>query len=193
MASKDEYYQRIIASLQADIKSQNSAITDLKSTVARQQQEIEALKASQGVPHQSSEPHLLRLNVEKLLIEVKRVCDQAILTNYEHLPTMFADRQEFEHFCKSSEQKFLSVSKFSDYKKSLETRLKSIEEKLGSHYSLLTINRRDKNGNNESKSYFDIDTIISFFKNGDFQWLWAIIASVTIGMFAVFLLRSITT
>jgi len=47
MASKDEYYQRIIASLQADIKSQNSAISDLKSTVVGQQQEIEALKASQ--------------------------------------------------------------------------------------------------------------------------------------------------
>ena len=55
MASKDEYYQRIIASLQADIKSQNSAITDLKSTVERQQKEIEALKASQGVPQQSLE------------------------------------------------------------------------------------------------------------------------------------------
>ena len=43
MASKDEYYQRIIASLQADIKSQNSAITDIKSTVERTQKEIEAL------------------------------------------------------------------------------------------------------------------------------------------------------
>lgn len=115
MASKDEYYQRIIASLQADIISQNSAITDLKSTGAGQQQEIEALKASQGVPQQSSEPHLLRLNVEKLLVEVKRVCDQAILTNYEHLPTIFADRQVFEHFCQSSEQKFLTVDTFTSY------------------------------------------------------------------------------
>ena len=64
MASKDEYYQRIIASLQADIKSQNSAITDLKSTVERQQKEIEALKASQGVPQQSLESQQKRISTE---------------------------------------------------------------------------------------------------------------------------------
>lgn len=192
MASKDEYYQRIIASLQVDIKSQNSAISDLKSTVERQQKEIEALKALQNVPQQSSKPHLLRLNVEKLLVEVKRVCDQAILTNYEHLPTMFADRQEFESFRKSSEQKFLSVSTFSDYKKSLEKRLQSIENKLGCHYSLLTINRHDRNDNNDSKSYFNLDAIIRAFKVRNLQWLWPILASVTIAMFAVFLIGRIS-
>ncbi len=193
MASKDEYYQRIIASLQADIKSQNSAITDLKSTVARQQQEIEALKASQVVPQQSSEPQQNRISTEHLLLAVKRVCDDVILTHYEQLPTWFADRQEFESYRKSAEQKFLSADTFTSYQKSQEVRLKSIEEKLGSHYSLLTIHLHDNNGSIQSKSYFNLDAIIGFFKNGDFQWLWAIIASVTIGMFAVFLLRSITT
>ncbi len=192
MASKDEYYQRIIASLQADIKSQNSAISDLRLTVERQQKEIEALKASQGVPQQSSEPNLLRLNVEKLLVEVKRVCDQAILTNYEDLPTIFADRQDFEHFCKSSEQKFLSADTFTSYQKSLETRLKSIEAKLGSHYSLLTINRHDKNGNKERINYFYLDAIIRVFKNENLQWLWAIIVSISISMLAVYLYSSIS-
>ncbi len=193
MASKDEYYQRIIASLQADIKSQNSAISDLKSTVERQQKEIEALKASQVPPQQSSESHLFRLNVEKLLVEVKRVCDQAILTNYDHLPTMFADRQEFESYRKSSDQKFLSVETFTSYQKSQEKRLKSIEARLGNHYSLLTINRHDRNDNNEIKSYFNIEAIIKAFKNDSLQWLWPILASASIAMFALFLLRSITT
>ncbi len=193
MASKDEYYQRIIASLQADITSQNSAISDLKSTVERQQKEVETLKASQAPPQQSSEPQQKRISTENLLLAVKRVCDDVILTHYEQLPTWFVARQEFESYRKSAEQKFLLADTFTSYQKSLETRLKSIEEKLGCHYSLLTINRHDKNGNHESKSYFNLDTIISFFKNGDFQWLWAIIASVTIAMFAVFLLRSITT
>ena len=114
MASKDEYYQRIIASLQADIKSQNSAITDLKSTVERQQKEIEALKASQGVPQQSLESQQKRISTENLLLAVKRVCDDVILTHYEQLPTWFADRQEFESYRKSSEQKFLSGDTFSD-------------------------------------------------------------------------------
>lgn len=193
MASKDEYYQRIIASLQADIKSQNSAIIDLKSTVERQQKEIEALKASQGVPQQSLESQQKRISTENLLLAVKRVCDDVILTHYEQLPTWFADRQEFESYRKSSEQKFLSGDTFSDYKKSLEKRLKSIETRLGSHYSLLTINRNDKNVCKESKSYFNLDAIIRAFKNENLQWLWAILASVTIAMFAVFLLRSITT
>jgi len=192
MASKDEYYQRIIASLQADIKSQNSAITDLKSTVAGQQQEIEALKASQVVPHTSSEPQQERISTEHLLLAVKRVCDDVILTHYEQLTTRFADRQEFEHFCKSAEQKFLPAETFNSYQKSQETRLKSIEEKLGSHYSLLTINRHDKYGNSESKSYFNLYTLIRAFNNGNYQWLKPIIVCLSICLLALYLISTIT-
>ena len=47
---------------------------------------------------------------------------------------MFADRQEFDTFCKSAEQKFLSVGTFNDNKKSLGTRLKFIEGKLGKEF-----------------------------------------------------------
>ena len=61
---------------------------------------------------------------------------------------MFADKQQFESFRRSVEQKFLSVETFSDYKTSLEVRLKSIEEKLGQGFCLLAINfynqKRDK-------------------------------------------------
>ena len=130
MASKTEYYDRIISSLQSDITSQKSEISDLKSTVARQQKEIEALKASQGGDTQkSSGPHQKWITTENLLLAVKRVCDDVIRTNNEQLPTMFADRQEFENFRKSAEQKFLSADTFTDYKNSLKVRLKTIEEK----------------------------------------------------------------
>ena len=105
---------------------------------------------------------------------------------------MFADRQEFEDFRQSIEQKFLSVDTFNVYKKSLETRLKSIEEKLTHRYALLTINRPDKNGNSESKSNFNLDSIIRAFKNGNLQWLKSIIASLSIALLALHLLRSIT-
>ncbi len=193
MASKDEYYQRIIASLQADIKSQNSAISDLKSTVERQQKEIETLKASQAPPQQSSEPQQKRISTENLLLAVKRVCDDVILTHYEQLPTWFVARQEFESYRKSAEQKFLSADTFTSYQKSLETRLKSIEEKLGCHYSLLTINRHDKNGNHESKSYFNIDAIIKAFKNDNLQWLKPIIVCLSICLLALYLISTITT
>lgn len=63
MANKDEYFLRIIASLQSEITSLKTGQTEmtkeimtLKSTVARQQKEIEALKASQGIPQKSMEP-----------------------------------------------------------------------------------------------------------------------------------------
>ena len=192
MASKTEYYDRIISSLQSDITSQKSEISDLKSTVARQQKEIEALKASQGVPQRSSEPQQKWINTENLLLAVKRVCDDVILKHYEQLPTMFAARQEFEDLRKSTEQKFLSDDTFNAYKRSLEIRLKSIEEKLTHRYILLTINRHDKNGNSESKSYFNLDSIIRAFKNGNLHWLKSIITCLSIVLLALYLISSIT-
>ena len=193
MASKTEYYDRIISSLQSDITSQKSEISDLKSTVARQQKELEALKASQGTTQKSSGPQQKWITTENLLLAVKRACDDVILKHYEQLPTMFADRQEFESFRQSAEQKLLAVVKnFTSYKKSLESRLKPIEEKLTHRYTLLTINRHDKNGNSESKSYFNLDSIIRAFKNGDLQWLKSIIACLAIALLALYLISSIT-
>ena len=193
MASKTEYYDRIISSLQSDITSQKSEISDLKSTVARQQKEIEALKTSQGGDTQkSSGPQQKWITTENLLLAVKRACDDVIRSNNEQLPTMFADRQEFENFRKSIEQKFLSVNTFNTYKKSLETRLKSIEENLTHRYALLTINRHDKNGYSESKSYFNLDAIIRAVKNSNLQWLKPIIVCLSIGLLALHLLHSIS-
>lgn len=193
MASKTEYYDRIISSLQSDITSQKSETSDLKSTVARQQKEIEALKASLGGDTQkSSEPQYKWITTENLLLAGKRVCDDVILKHYEQLPTMFADRQEFEDFRKSTEQKFLSADNFNAYKKSLETRLKSIEEKLTHSFSLLTIKRHDKNGNSESKSYITLDTIIRADKNSNLLWLKPNIVCLSIGLLALYLISSIT-
>ena len=105
---------------------------------------------------------------------------------------MFADRQEFGNFRQSIEQKFLSVDTFTAYQKSQETRLKSIEEKLTHRYALLTINLHHKNGSSESKNYFNLDSIIRAFKNGNLQWLKSIIASLSIALLSLYLLRSIT-
>ena len=167
-------------------------IKDLKSTVDRQQKEIEAFKAAQGAPQKSSEPQQKWITTENLLLAVKRVCDDVIRANNEQLSTLFADRQDFEDFRKSIAQKFLSVDTFNAYKKSLESRLKSIEEKLTHRYALLTINRHDKNGNSESKSYFNLDTIIRAFKNGNLKWLKSIIDCLSIALLALYLLSSIT-
>ena len=130
--------------------------------------------------------------MEALRSEVKQICDKAILANYEHLPTVFADRKEFESFRKSTETKFISANTFTVYKKSQETRLKSIEEKLSGRFSLLTINRNTQNVGYNSKSYFNLDTISSIIKNANSQWVTHILVSLFIGMLAIYLLKSIT-
>lgn len=188
MATKDEYYQKIIAALQSDISSNKSEITEIKSMVARQQKEIEALKSSQGALQKSSEPQPVRIDMNALCSEVKRVCDKAILANYEHLPTMFADRKESESFRKSTETKFISANNFTVYKKSQETRLKSIEEKLGSRFCLLAINFYDHKRDKESKSIF---SVFRNLKDIEFEGLYPFMVLLLICALAVFLLCSI--
>ena len=189
MVSKTEYYDRIISSLQSDITSQKSEISDLKSTIARHQKEIEALKASQGVPQKSSDPQQKWITTENLLLAVKRVCDDAILKHYEQLPTMFAARQEFEDFRKSTEQKLLSANIFSDYKKSVETRLKSIEEKLGKGFCLLAINFYEQK---RDKGYRSILNVLKNLKDIEFKGFLPFLAFLLVAMFAVYLISSIT-
>ena len=190
MASKTEYYDRIISSLQSDITSQKSEISELKSTVARQQKEIEALKTSQGGDTQkSSEPEQKWITTDNLLLAVKRACDDVILKHYEQLPTMFADRQEFEDLRKSTEQKLLSANIFSDYKKSVETRLKSIEEKLGKGFCLLAINFYEQK---RDKGYRSILNVLKNLKDIEFEGFLPFLALLLVAMFALYLICSIT-
>ena len=190
MASKTEYYDRIISFLQSDITSQKSEISELKSTVARQQKEIEALKTSQGDNTQkSSGPQQKWITTENLLLAVKRVCDDVILKHYEQLPTMFADSQEFEDFRKSAEQKYLSVDTFNAYKKSLETRLKSIVEKLGKGFCLLAVNFYDQK---RDKGYRSILNVLKNLMDIEFKGFLPFLALLLVAMFALYLICSIT-
>lgn len=162
---------------------------NLKSTVARQQKEIEALKASQGVPQKSSDPQQKWITTENLLLAVKRVCDDVIRTNNEQLPTMFADRQEFEDFRKSTEQKFLSADTFNAYKKSLEARLKSIEEMIGKGFCLLAINFYEQK---RDKGYRSIFSGLKNLKDIEIEGLLPFIAFLSLAMFALYLICNIT-
>ena len=180
---------RIIASLQSDITSQKSEISDLKSTVARQQKEIETLKASQGGDTQkSSELQQKWITTENLLLAVKHVCDDVILKHYEQLPTIFADRQAFDNFCKSTEQKFLSANTFNAYKKYLETRLKSIEEKLGKGFCLLAINLHNQK---RDKGYKSVLNVIKNLKDIEIEGFLPFIAFLMLGLLSTFLISSI--
>ncbi|MDE7159906.1 MAG: hypothetical protein K2O24_03540 [Muribaculaceae bacterium] len=192
MASKTEYYDRIISSLQSDITSQKSEISDLKSTVASQQKEIEALKTSQdGHTQKSSGPQQKWITTENLLFAVKRACDGVIQANNEQLPTMFAARQEFQDFRKSIEQKFITADTFKDYKKSLETRLKSIEEKQKKRFSFLTIKRNIQTILSTAKSSFNPTDVIRFTKQLNLNWLIQILIFLSICLIAAYIYGSI--
>ena len=102
---------------------------------------------------------------------------------------MFADRQEFEDFRKSAEQKFLAIETFASYKKSLETRLKPIEDRLGKGFCLLAINFYEQK---RDKGYRSIFSGLRSLKNVQIEGLLPFIVSLIIALFAVFLLRSIS-
>ena len=141
-----------------------------------------------GISPKSSEPQQKWITPENLLLAVKRVCDDVILGNNEQLPTMFADRHEFEDFRKSSEQKFLAVETFASYKKSLEVRLKSIEEKLGKGFCLLAINLYNQK---RDKGYKSVLNVIKNLKDIEIGGFLPFIAFLILGLLSTFLISSI--
>ncbi|MDE6754816.1 MAG: hypothetical protein K2J82_09440 [Muribaculaceae bacterium] len=119
---------------------------------------------------------------------VKRACDDVIIKHYEQLPTMFADRQEFEDFRKSAEQKFLAVETFASYKMSFEERLKSIEERLGKGFCLLAINFYEQK---RDKGYRSIFSGLWNLKDVQIEGFLPFIAFLLIISLAVYLIYNI--
>ena len=101
---------------------------------------------------------------------------------------MFADRQEFEAFRRSAEQKFLTVEIFASYKKSLEMRLKSIEEKLGKDFCLLVINFYEQK---RDRSYRSTLNVLKNLKDIEIEGFLPFIAFLALGLLAAFLISSI--
>lgn len=97
--------------------------------------------------------------------------------------------EEFDNFRKSAEQKFLSADTFTDYKKSLETRLKSIEEKLGQGFCLLAVNLYEQK---MDKGYRSILSGLRNLKGIEIEGLLPFLAFLSLAMCAVFLISSIT-
>ena len=101
---------------------------------------------------------------------------------------MFADRQEFENFRKSIDQKILAVETFNGYRKSLETRLKSIEEKLGKGFCILAINFYERK---RDKGYRSILNVLKNLKDIEFEGFLPFIAFLALGLLSAFLISSI--
>ena len=95
---------------------------------------------------------------------------------------MFTDRQEFEDFRKTTEQKFLSADTFNAYKKSLEIRLKSIEDRLGKGFCLLAINFYEQK---RDKGYRSIFSGLKNLKDVQIEGFLPLFAFLSLAMFAV--------
>ena len=120
MATKDEYYQKILASQQAEITSLKTALADLDK-------EVESLKESiVEPPEPAPTPQPKRVyyesdEIKKFMQRVSDVCDSRIQQREALLPDRFVGKQDFEKFSKSIDEKFISSETFTKYQEELDT------------------------------------------------------------------------
>ena len=130
MATKDEYYQKILASQQAEITSLKTALADLDK-------ELESLKVSAAEttrPAPTPQPQRVYYESDefkKFMQRVADVCDYRIQQREALLPDRFVGKPDFEKLRKSTNEKFISSETFTKYQEEIDTRLKVVEEKAG--------------------------------------------------------------
>ena len=182
MATKDEYYQKILASLQAEI-------TSLKTALAYLGKEIESLKESIAEtprPAPTTKPkHVYYESDEimKFMQRVSDVCDSRILQREALLPDRFVGKQDFEKFQKSINEKFISSEAFTKYQEELDSQLKTVEEKAGQGVSLMSINRYYGEKPKGYKSIFDNYMVLNL-KRTQFHGCLPVIVFLFITSFA---------
>ena len=182
MATKDEYYQKILASQQAEI-------TSLKTTLAELGKELESLKESiTEIPDPAPTPQPKRFyyesdEIKKFMQRVSDVCDYRIQQREALLPDSFVGKQDFEKFRKSINEKFISSEAFTKYQEEIDTRLKAVEEKAGQGISLMAINRYYGKKPEGYKSIFDNYMVLNL-KRTQFHGCLPVIVFLFIAAFA---------
>ncbi len=189
MASKDEYYQKIIASQQAEITSLKTSVSDLKRDLESLKTSVnEVLKSNHTTHQEECRKEESEVKVQTLLTKIGEVFRDTIKGHIDKLKDRFVEKKDFEEYGKSSEQKFLSSESFTSYQKSLETRLKSIEDKLGRGYCLLAVNFYSQK---QDKGYRSILSGLRNLKGIEFEGLLPLLFFLIVAAFAVFLINSI--
>ncbi|MDE6860395.1 MAG: hypothetical protein K2J65_08290 [Duncaniella sp.] len=182
MATKDEYYQKILA-------SQQSEITSLKTTLAELGKELESLKESVAEttePTPNPQPKRVYYEsdeIKKFMQRVSDMCDSRIQQREALLPDRFVGKTDFEKFRKSINEKFISSIAFTKYQEEIDTRLKSVEEKAGQGISLMAINRYYGKKPEGYKSIFDNYMVLNL-KRTQFHGCLPIIVFLFIASFA---------
>ena len=185
MATKDDYYQKVLASQQAEITSLKTALADLGK-------ELESLKESiTKTPEPAPTPQPKHVyyesdEIEKFMQRISYVCDHRIQQRDTLLSDRFVGKQEFEKFRKSINEKFISSETFTKYQKELDTRLKAVEEKAGQGISLMAINRYYGEKPKGYKSIFDNYMVLNL-KRIQFQGCLPVLVWFIIAALAAFL------
>lgn len=188
MATKDEYYQKILASQQAEITSLKTALADLGK-------ELESLKESiSETPEPAPTPQPEHVyyesdEIKKVMQRVSDLCDYKIQQREALLSDRFAGKHDFEKFSKSLDEKFISSAAFTKYQKELDSQFKAIEEKAGQGISLMAINRYYGDKPKGYKSIFDNYMVLNL-KRTQFQGclpvlVWFIIAALAALLWAL--------
>ena len=182
MATKDEYYQKILASQQAEITSLKTALADLDKEVESLKESI--VETSRPVP--TTKPKRVYYEsdeIKKFMQRVSDVCDSRIQQCEALLPDRFVGKPEFEKFRKSINEKFISSETFTKYQEELDTRLKAVEEKAGQGISLMAINRYYGKKPEEYRSIFDNYMVLNL-KRTQFHGCLPVIVFLFIASFA---------
>ena len=182
MATKDEYYQKILASQQAEITSLKTALADLDK-------ELESLKVSAAEttrPAPTPQPQRVYYESDefkKFMQRVADVCDYRIQQREALLPDRFVGKPDFEKLRKSTNEKFISSETFTKYQEEIDTRLKAVEEKAGQGISLMAINRYYGEKTEGYKSIFDNYMVLNL-KRTQFHGCLPVIVFLFIASFA---------
>lgn len=182
MATKDEYYQKILASQQAEITSLKTALADLDKEVESLKESI--VETSRPVP--TTKPKRVYYEsdeIKKFMQRVSDVCDSRIQQCEALLPDRFVGKPEFEKFRKSINEKFISSETFTKYQEELDTRLKAVEEKAEQGISLMAINRYYGKKPEEYRSIFDNYMVLNL-KRTQFHGCLPVIVFLFIASFA---------
>lgn len=177
MASKDEYYQKVIVTLQGEINELKNRVKELEARPVYTPQ-----PPKENKPIDENNPgvrQLFTLLAEQCNIHLRN-------TMNEYIP-LFIKGEDMEKSRLESDIKYVSKDTFLSYTKSVDSRLDEMDQKAGRHISILTVNRHIQKCDYDGKGCSKLDTFLHTFRMNNYtKWfimfLIAFIVVMTISL-----------
>lgn len=163
MASKDEYYQKVIATLQSDIKGVQQ---DLQKLSKR----LEALESMSSIHKTESNPSF---NHKQFMAELKEWANKHNNAIRDLVVNMFViswnkaypDLTTKSQFTQYQEKMMIKIT-------DIEERITSAEKNAGKRISFFTVNRHIQKCDYDGKGCSKLDTFLNTFKMNKYtKWL----------------------